>query len=163
MWDYDGLIRKLNSDEFVNAILLTHCHQDHILELSKLLSLYPNIKIFCSQSTFEGLKNEEQNMSYILPEYPFQFTNYENVNVIEPGKNIIDGLEVEVLSTHGHSEDYMTCIIKKCIFTGDSYIPFSKVFAKWPRSNKMLAKENENKLISLIKERNLIMFPGHWE
>ena len=74
----------------------------------------------------------------------------------------INGLEIEVLSTPGHSDDNFTYIIGNNIFTGDSYIPFAKLFTKWPRSNKQQALENEQKLKQLIKERKLNVYQGHW-
>ena len=146
----------------LKGIFLTHCHQDHVYGLEKILKEYPNAKVYCSQKTREGLKDDNLNLSYIIPEHSFQFTHDENVVILEDGTYTIDDLKVEVISTPGHSEDCLTFIIDDNIFTGDSYIPFAKVFTKWPTSNKALALENEIKLKEIVQNRNLKVFPGHW-
>lgn len=156
----EAFIRK---GKELKGIFITHCHHDHISGLPWILEQFPNISIYCSQATLEGLKNEDHNLSYILSENPFEFTQEERVIIIKEGVQIVKGLNVEIISTPGHSDDCMTYIINDCIFTGDSYIPFAKVFAKWPRSNKVLAIENEKKIINLINERQLKVYPGHWE
>ena len=74
----------------------------------------------------------------------------------------VGNMKVEVISTPGHSEDCLSYIIEDIIFTGDSYIPFAKVFTKWPTSNKTLAKVNEAKLKEIAETRNLKVLPGHW-
>lgn len=159
----EKLIKLLGKNKKPNAIILTHCHQDHIYGLSNFLSYYPCVPIYCSQSTLEGLKDEEQNLSYIIPEYPINFIHEKQVITIEEGFLNINELSIKAISTPGHSDDCMTYIIDDCIFTGDSYIPFSRVFTKWPRSNKTLAVENEKKIISLINERQLNVYCGHWK
>lgn len=146
----------------LKGIFLTHCHQDHIYGIEKIMARYPHAKVYCSQMTFEGMKDDNLNLSYILPEHSFYFSNDNNVVVLDDGIHIINNLKVEVISTPGHSEDCLSFIIKDCIFTGDAYIPFAKVFTKWPTSNKALALENEAKLKELAKTRNLKVFPGHW-
>lgn len=161
--DYEKMIKAIGLNREPVIILLTHCHQDHVYGLTKLLDKYPNASVYCSLLTSEGLMDEEQNLSYIIPEYPFVFTHEKQVVIINEGIQYIHDIQIEVLSTPGHSDDCMSYIIGDCIFTGDSYIPFAKVFTKWPRSNKGLAVENEKKITSLIKKRNLNVCCGHWK
>jgi len=161
--DYEKMIKAIGLNREPVIILLTHCHQDHVYGLTKLLDKYPNASVYCSLLTSEGLMDEEQNLSYIIPEYPIVFTHEKQVVIINEGIQYIHDIQIEVLSTPGHSDDCMSYIIGDCIFTGDSYIPFAKVFTKWPRSNKGLAVENEKKITSLIKKRNLNVCCGHWK
>ena len=146
----------------LECILLTHCHQDHICGLHELLNSQPKVKIYCSQLTFLGLQDEDMNLSYIIPEYSCIFDYGENILILKEGKQYIEGVEMHILATPGHSDDCLAFIIGKNIFTGDSYIPFAKVFSKWPRSNSFLAKQNEKKLIQLVEENKFIIYPGHW-
>lgn len=168
---FDGyLVDCGDSEKIINAlegkklkgIFLTHCHQDHIYGIEKVLMRYPHAKVYCSQNTWEGLKDGKLNLSYIIPEHSFCFTQDENVVVLEDGIYTIDSKKVEVISTSGHSEDCLSFIIEDCIFTGDSYLPFAKVFTKWPTSNKALAIENEARLKEIAETRKLKVFPGHW-
>ena len=64
---------------------------------------------------------------------------------------------------NGHSNDCQSYIIEGNIFTGDALLQFTKVFSKWPTSNKKLALENEQRLRQLAEARNLIIQPGHWQ
>lgn len=161
--DYEKMIKAIGINREPAIILLTHCHQDHIYGLTKLLDKYPNASVYCSLLTWYGLRDEEQNLSYIIPEYSFAFTQDKQVAIIDDGIQSLEGISIEVLSTPGHSDDCLSYIIGNNIFTGDSYIPFAKVFAKWPRSNKALAIENEKKIIDLINERQLNVYCGHWK
>ena len=159
--DYDKILDTLEG-QLLKGIFLTHCHQDHIYGIDKVLAKCPYAKVYCSQKTWEGLKDANLNLSYIIPEYFFCFTQDSRVVVLDEGIQTIDGMTVEVISTPGHSEDCLSFIIEDCIFTGDSYIPFAKVFTKWPTSNKALAKVNEAKLKEIAETRNLKVLPGHW-
>lgn len=161
--DSDKIIKAIGKKRKPDAIILTHCHQDHVYGLSKLMMQYPCLSIYCSQSTLNGLKNEEQNLSYIIPEYPINFCHEKQVIIINEGKYNINGLLIEVIFTPGHSDDCTTYIVNDCIFTGDSYIPFARVFTKWPSSNKILAIRNETKLEHLVNERQLKVYSGHWK
>lgn len=159
--DSEKIIKALDGKE-LRGIFLTHCHQDHIYGIEKVLKQYSHAKVYCSQKTFEGLHDDTLNLSYIIPEHPFRFTQDENVVILEEGIHTIDGMKVEVISTPGHSEDCLSFIIEDNIFTGDSYIPFAKVFTKWPTSSKAMALENETMLKELILARDLNVYPGHW-
>ena len=159
--DSAKIINALDGKE-LKGIFLTHCHQDHIYGLEKVLTQFPHAKVYCSQKTWEGLKDDKLNLSYIIPEHSFCFRQDKNVVVLNEGCHTIDGMEVEVISTPGHSEDCLSFVINDKIFTGDSYIPFAKIFTKWPTSNKSLAFENEARLKEIAENRNLKVFPGHW-
>ena len=159
--DSEKIIEAFDGRE-LKGIFLTHCHQDHIYGIEKVLNRYPQAKVYCSQKTFIGLHDDTLNLSYIIPEHSFCFTQDENVVILEDGVYTIDGMKVEVVSTPGHSEDCLSYIIEDCIFTGDSYIPFAKVFTKWPTSNKALALENETRLKEIAETRKLKVYPGHW-
>lgn len=160
--DSDKILDVLEGKE-LKGIFLTHCHQDHIYGIEKVLVRYPQAKVYCSQKTFEGLTNDELNLSYIMPDYSFRFDKDSNVVVLDDGIHYIGNMRVEVISTPGHSEDCLSYIIEDNIFTGDSYIPFAKVFTKWSTSNKALALESEAKLKEIAETRNLKVRPGHWQ
>lgn len=156
-------ILEILAERKLQGIFLTHCHIDHVYGIEKVLKMYPCAKIYCSEKTLNGLKDPNLNLSYILPDYSLSFTKEENVVILTEGKHQIGNLQVVVLSTVGHSEDCISFIIENNIFTGDAYIPFAKVFTKWPTSNKMEAFQSEHKLLDIIKERNLNVLPGHWK
>ena len=69
---FDGyLVDCGDSEKIINAlegkklkgIFLTHCHQDHIYGIEKVLSQSPHAKVYCSQKTFKGLHDDTLNLS----------------------------------------------------------------------------------------------------
>lgn len=147
----------------IRGIFLTHCHQDHIYGIPKVLDSFPNARIYCSRMTHRGLKDENLNLSYIMPSFSFTFKYDDNVVELVEGVHLIDGLKVEIIICNGHSNDCQAYIIEDNLFTGDALLPFAKVFTKWPTSDKKLAIESEIKLRQLALNRNLIIQPGHWQ
>ena len=162
--DGDAILKVADENRMeIQGIFLTHCHQDHIYGLPKVLERFPNAKIFCSGMTHKGLKDDMLNLSYIIPEFSFPFIYDDNIVELTEGFHVIDGLAVEVIFCNGHSNDCQAYIIDGNLFTGDAYLSFAKVFTKWPTSNKLQASESERKLRHLAAERNLIIRPGHWQ
>ena len=147
----------------IHGIFLTHCHIDHIYGLPKVLKRFPDAKIYCSGMTHNGLKDENLNFSFIMPTISFPFIYDNNIVELTEGLHLIDDLKVEVIICNGHSNDCQSYVIDGNLFTGDAYIPFTKVFTKWPSSDKGLALESEQKLRQLAKDRNLVIQPGHWQ
>lgn len=162
--DGDAILKV--ADEYnikITGIFLTHCHQDHIYGIPKVMSRFPKAKIYCSQMTHKGLNDEHLNLMYIMPEYAYTFEYNDNVVELTEGMHLIEGVEIEMIICNGHSNDCQSFIIGDNIFTGDAFIPFAKVFAKWPTSNKKFAIESEQKLLQIAKHRNLTIRPGHWQ
>ncbi len=155
--DNKAIIKQAEKSN-IKAIFLTHCHYDHIYGLISVL----NHIVYCSKSTFQGPKDEDMNFSYIMPDYPFHFEYDDMVVIIGEGKYIINCVEIEAVLTPRHSDDSMSYVIGNNMFTGDSYIPFAKVFTNWPRSNKEMANNSELRIKQLIQDRHLNVYPGNW-
>lgn len=147
----------------IRGIFLTHCHQDHIYGIPKVMECFPDAKIYCSEMTHKGLLDNSLNLSYIVPEFSFTFIYNDNVVELTEGIHQIGDMIVEMILCNGHSNDCQSYIIGENLFTGDAYIPFAKVFTKWPTSDKALAIESENKIMQLANNRGLIIRPGHWQ
>ena len=161
----DGAVLNIAKEQGTEilGIFLTHCHQDHIYGLPKVMECFPDAKIYCSEMTHKGLLDDSLNLSYVMPEFSFSFIYNDNVVELTEGIHRIDDMSVEMIICNGHSNDCQSYIIGNSLFTGDAYIPFAKVFTKWPTSNKVLAIESEQKLMHLANDRKLIIRPGHWQ
>ncbi len=145
--DGEAIIKEAEEQNVViRGIFLTHCHLDHIYGLPKVLERFPDARIYCSGQTHKGLKDDTLNLSYIMPEIQFSFIYDDNVLELTEGFHVIDDIQVEMIICNGHSNDCQSYIIGRNLFTGDAYLPFAKVFTKWPTSNKELAIESELKL-----------------
>lgn len=162
--DGDAIIKEVEEHNIdIRGIFLTHCHLDHIYGLPKVLKRFPDAKVYCSGQTHKGLKDDTLNLTYIMPEVSFSFIYDDNVVELTEGVHFIEEMKVEMIICNGHSNDCQSYILDGNLFTGDALLLFSKVFTKWPTSNKELALENEQRLRQLAKERNLIILPGHWQ
>lgn len=93
----------------------------------------------------------------------FVLSRPENVVVIEK-ENIIklgEEMDVEALYTPGHDPSCLSYKIGDALFTGDAYIPGIKVVTNFPRSNKQLAEESEQRLKDLEAQGYEIL-AGHF-
>lgn len=148
----------------IRGVLLTHAHTDHIYGINKLLEAFSNALIYTNAEGERGLQNPKINFSrYHDDVEDFIISSPQNVRVIEKEGTlrIDDDLSVEVLFTPGHEPSCLSFVIGKNLFTGDAYIPGVKTVVAFPRSNKQLAIESENKL--KLKEQNgYKILSGHW-
>lgn len=144
----------------LKGVLLTHSHFDHIYGLNELLKRFPETLIYTNESGKEALLDERKNMS-LYHETPFVFEFPENIRIVKDGDEIeiSGGIKAKVMATPGHHPSCLTYIIGDAIFTGDSYIPGTKVVTNLPKGDKRLAQESLDKIIQLAKECKI--YPGH--
>lgn len=145
------------------GIFLTHCHFDHIYGINKLLSFFPECKIYGSKETLEGLYNAKINLSFYQGN-PFIISSEAIVIPISSTSKIdILGEPLHIFETPGHDIGCLSYQYKNYLFTGDSYIPFAPVFTKWKRSDKEIAKQQEQKLKNYAESHNLHILCGHYQ
>lgn len=143
----------------VKGVLLTHSHYDHIYGLPGLTELYPDVKVYTNGYGKKSLANERINMS----RYHEDPINYESDNVIvcDEGSviNLFEGVDALVHFTPGHNPSCLCFEVGDYLFTGDAYIPGVEVVTNLPGSDKVLAKQSEEK-IGLLAEGKTVC-PGH--
>lgn len=82
----------------LNAILLTHHHDDHIGGVSKILAKYPGTKVY-------GPKETEPLANHI---------------VVEGDSFSLLGHNFHVLKTSGHTDGHISFLTKEALFCGDA-------------------------------------------
>lgn len=144
----------------VVAVLLTHCHFDHIYGLNDVVSSNSNVKIYTNSYGAKMLNDDRLNMSR-YQSLPFTLFNPENIVVVENELEIqLDGLIVKPVFTPGHNPSCITWIVDNYIFTGDSYIPGVKTVTNLPGGDKVAAADSVARIQSLSD--NKIILPGHF-
>lgn len=160
--DTKSALRKYAKGKHVIGVLMSHTHADHIYGLNRLLELFPEAKVYTNAFGKEALSSPKLNITKYHDEVPdFEITHPENVSVVDEGMKIelFEGVSAEVFSTVGHDASCLTYKIEKYLFTGDSYIPEIPVVAKFPKSNKKMAAESEERIKAMAE--GLTVCPGH--
>lgn len=157
---YSGeLIKYLSYRKILNGIFLTHSHFDHISGLNKILEIFPNTKVYSKASSLEYLSNSEKNLSMFHGRpvaYSGNIVELNNHDIV----NINDAESIKVYETPGHHPTCLTYIWRRCIFTGDAFIPGKKVITNLPDGDKQLAQLSFYKIVSLGLNKKIIC-PGH--
>lgn len=141
----------------VEGVLLTHTHSDHIYGLPLLLNIFPNISIVTNKYGRTALSNPKLNISRYHSEYEDIVISCDNNVIIAKEEDEFLGLRV--YETPGHDPSCLTYSNENFIFTGDSYIPGTKVFCGFPNSNKEQAEYSKERILQFAKGKNI--FPGH--
>lgn len=150
------------NNKSIQGIFLTHCHDDHICGLRKLLEDYPDIPIYLS--AHDGIRCV-QDIRLNLTKYtlePFQLTSDYFVEMKDGDeKELFDGVFLTAYQAGGHSIDSMIYKVGNFLFTGDAYIPPLKVVTKLPGADKTMAAESLKKILTLIDLSKLTVNAGH--
>ncbi|GAB6098431.1 MBL fold metallo-hydrolase [Halanaerocella petrolearia] len=154
----EKLLTKIKQKEIdLKAIILTHCHYDHILGVKKLKQKL-DLPVWIHKQGAVGLTNAEINLSanrtvpttIIKPD-----RKLENGEVLEIGS-----LKIEIIHTPGHTAGGICLKINNKLLTGDTLFKNSVGRTDLPTSNYQdLVDSVINKL--LILNDNLKVYPGH--
>ena len=159
--DFYALKKELLSFRSVKGLFITHGHFDHIFDINLFHSEYPNCSIYISNYGKEQLYSEKKNFS-LYHERPIVFQgNESSIHLLRDGDEIklYNHYYLKVLATPGHCKSCLTYYTINYIFTGDSYIPKTKVVTKLPQGDKFKAEES---MINIkIFSEGRIICPGH--
>lgn len=102
----------------VDAILITHCHFDHIGAVSPVAAA-TNAPVYCPEVETPVLANI---MSFVPYEGFGPFESYEADETVKGGEVLeLGGLTLDVIATPGHSPGHVTYSVRdeEAIFSGD--------------------------------------------
>lgn len=84
------------------AVILTHCHVDHIAGVPEVLRRWPDLPLYVAQPEQEALSNPAVNMSMMVGEAVR--VTASDVRDLRPGDQLqLEELRWQVLDTSGHS------------------------------------------------------------
>lgn len=162
-FDSDKIIQKIiELNLFVEKIIITHAHADHIGALEKL-QLYTKSKIIIHKNDFKSLINEEENYNEML-NVEHQYLNKEAIEKVEDSYEFkIGEMNFEVIHTPGHTSGCI-CILEKTsnrLITGDTL--FSDCYGRCDLHSASF--EDMVKSIQKLFNRfeNITIYPGHGE
>lgn len=144
----------------VNHVLLTHTHFDHIYGLNDLWNTNHRIRVYTNLFGHNALLDSRLNLSKYYGD-PFIFSHPNNIVVVNDNETVAlgDGSTAQAVFTPGHNDSCITWIIDNQLFTGDAYIPGTKVVTNLPGADRKTAMESISQILKLAEERTIC--PGH--
>ena len=157
---YQSVKQYLKLNQRVSGIFLTHYHYDHIYFLNEWIKSFPDLIVYGSQATIEGLSDDKINLSF-YHEQPLKFVP-RKFQIVQDGEVINLSGEIELIAhiTEGHCEGCVTYTTENYIFTGDALIPNIPTVTKLKTGSKLLAKASVSKIKNLTSKSSIIC-PGH--
>ncbi|MEG1581866.1 MAG: MBL fold metallo-hydrolase [Clostridia bacterium] len=137
------------------AVLLTHGHFDHAMGAKAIFER--GSKVYIHPLDAKKLTNK-QNLSFILSQ-PFPY--FSGCEDLVEGEMIINGFDILVIHTPGHTKGSVCFAIEHCLFTGDT------IFADGSIGRTDLSDGNFNEIINSIDklapflEKGFTILDGH--
>lgn len=159
---FQSVKKYLKLHHRVCGIFLTHYHYDHIYFLDAWIKDFPDLTVYGSQATLQGLSDEKINLSFYhekpVKSSPIKFQIVEDGETI----NLSNGIVLKAHVTEGHCAGCVTYATDKYIFTGDALIPNIPIVTKLKTGSKVLASASVEKIKNLVSTSSIIC-PGHLE
>ena len=138
----------------ITAILLTHCHIDHIASAHLF-----GAPIYMSKIDAINIKDNRINLSNTFG-IPFIFPS-NNIIGLDDETLSLNNLKIECILTPGHTSGGMCFLINDSLFSGDTLFQVGIGRTDFPTGNMNDLKKSLLKLKRLPK--NTKIYPGHGE
>ena len=144
----------------VRAVLLTHCHFDHILCAGALRQKYGEIPFFIHRLDAAGLGDEHLNLSAGMLGFPYRFD--VQPEIVEDGQTIAadkEKLHFCVLHTPGHTPGSVCYFSQDAVFTGDTLFCGSVGRTDLLGGDAVALAQSIQRLVRI--EQDYKLYPGH--
>jgi hydroxyacylglutathione hydrolase len=141
----------------VEAILITHCHFDHVGAVAAMARA-TGAPVYCPAG--EVMMLEHINDYVRWPGFgPFE--EYSPEHTVKGGDRLqLAGLDIDVISTPGHSPDHVTYAIENVIFSGDVLFQGSIGRTDLPGSDHATLMRSIAGLLDALPDETHVL-PGH--
>ena len=148
-----GTLERLGTTP--DAILLTHGHYDHFLAVPYLQERWPSLPVYCHALDCPR-ETEEDDEGVIYP----TVSAFRNLRHYGDGDSLtIGGLNVQVMTTPGHTLGSVTLIVEDALFTGDTLFKGDIGRTDFKGGDDKAMMQSLARLASL--KGNYRVFPGH--
>jgi hydroxyacylglutathione hydrolase len=140
----------------LEAILLTHCHFDHIGAVAPVARA-TGAPVYCPQLEQAVLKDI---MSWVPPGFgPFE--SHEPEHTVAGGERLrLAGLDIDVISTPGHSPGHVTYAASGALLSGDVLFQGSVGRVDLPGGDWATLERSIEALLRAFPEETVV-YPGH--
>lgn len=143
----------------VEAILLTHCHIDHIGAVAPVATA-TGAPVYCPEGEVDWLKNIND---YVRWPGLGPFEGWDPEHTVSGGEKLsVAGFDIEVLFTPGHSPGHVTYSIEgeKALFSGDVLFQSSIGRTDLPGGDHQTLLASIASLMDRF-DGETVVFPGH--
>jgi glyoxylase-like metal-dependent hydrolase (beta-lactamase superfamily II) len=140
----------------IEAVLLTHCHFDHIGAVAPVARA-TGAPVYCPQIELPLLADV---MRFVPPGFgPFE--NYDADHELSGGERLsLAGMEIDVLYTPGHSPGHLTYAIGGALLSGDVLFQGSVGRVDLPGGDWATLEASIEKLLRSFPGETVV-YPGH--
>jgi glyoxylase-like metal-dependent hydrolase (beta-lactamase superfamily II) len=144
-------------DVKVEAILITHCHFDHVGAVAAMARA-TGAPVYCPQGEVQILENINDYVRW--PGFgPFE--SYSPEHTVAGGDTLdLAGLRIAVISTPGHSPDHVTYAIGNVILSGDVLFQGSIGRTDLPGADHPTLMRSIATLLDTLPDETQVL-PGH--
>ena len=141
----------IEKDEKVEAILLTHGHEDHTGAVDELVRHF-HCPVYMSVKDFPLVKESTSH------QHPFAQPVTSKILPVEKIMDI-DGFHIQTILTPGHTHGSVCYIIENCIFSGDTL--FAGSIGRTDLTDSSMEEMRESlKIVSKFPKDDTVL-PGH--
>ncbi len=141
----------------IDAVVLTHAHWDHCLNVD----CFPRARVIISPAEHEYTRSPHQ-LDWATPAWTHAVLDRHPIQEVRDGEEIADG--VSVMATPGHSPGSQTVLVRTADgmigIVGDA-LPSSGSIAAGLPDNVFWDEDAARTSVSRIVERCAIVYPGH--
>ncbi len=139
----------------ITDILLTHGHFDHIAGAGDFYNR--GVKVFMGEKEIDFIKDDSLNLSYM---FNSDVKSFEAVPLKDNEIINLNGIEIKVIETPGHTKGSVSYIIEDKIFDGDVLFEGSFGRVDFPTGNAKTLIKSCKKLFEFT---GFTLYPGHGE
>lgn len=143
------------------GLILTHEHADHCYGVDALKKHY-DFNLYCSEKCEINMRDPKQNYSRYIEDFETFGVQSEAILVNDNDVLNLNGFELSVMETPGHSPGSICLFSENMAFTGDTVLNNTKTPLSFPHSNKLEYKNSKKRIFESLKPTTKI-YPGHDE
>ena len=151
--DSEHILRVIREKKLdVKMILLTHGHFDHVLGVPGILSAYPGLPVYITETDYPEAR-DGGSFGYAMGAVD-SVHYYDEGSVVELGS-----LQIKVMRTPGHTPGSVTLQVEDVLFTGDTLFCCSCGRTDFPGGSFAQMQASLKRLADLPGDYRV--YPGH--